>query len=283
LDLPPTHSPPTHWPVAFAEEFEELHLADRSDAATWATTYPWGARTNAGNRELQLYLDRGWRDRNGRPGASDPFSVEGGVLTITARQLPVEERGRHEGFRYVSGIITTYPSFAQTYGYFEMRARLPAGRGLWPAFWLLPVSQRWPPEIDVFETVGQRPEEVAMTLHSGAGGRHSQVQHTHRGIDTSAGFHTYGLAWTPATITWYLDGRRVAQAETPPDMHQPMYMLANLAVGGTMPGRPAAATPFPAEFRIDYVRAYRMPEPQGAAQGRQDSPDRTPAEGAGLP
>lgn len=255
--------PPADWPVAFIEEFDELRLGgpQRPGGVVWATTYPWGGRTNPPNRELQLYVDPGWRGRDGRPSGLDPFSVRDGVLTITARPVPPEDRGRHDGFAYASGMLTSYGSFSQTYGYFEMRARMPEGRGLWPAFWLLPVHRGWPPEIDVVEVLGHRPHDVWLTLHTGAGGRHQQIQRRITGPDTSAGFHTYGLRWTPATITWFLDGQAVAEVPTPADMHQPMYALANLAVGGTTPGTPDSSTRFPAEFRIDYIRVHRMPAP----------------------
>jgi Ca2+-binding RTX toxin-like protein len=74
--------------------------------------------------------------------------------------------------------------------------------------------------------------------------------------DTSAGFHTYGVDWEPDFITWYVDGQQVFQTATPADMNKPMYMIANLAVGGDWPGSPDGSTTFPATMQIDYIRAY---------------------------
>jgi hypothetical protein len=78
--------------------------------------------------------------------------------------------------------------------------------------------------------------------------------------DLSAAFHTYGVDWGPSTITWYFDGHPVYQASTPADMHSPMYMIVNLAVGGLWPRSPDATTRFPASFKVDYVRAYTARE-----------------------
>jgi hypothetical protein len=73
--------------------------------------------------------------------------------------------------------------------------------------------------------------------------------------DASAGFHTYAVDWEPNTITWYFDGNEVYQTATPADMHQPMYMLVDLAVGGPY-GNPTSSTQFPATLQVDYIRAY---------------------------
>jgi hypothetical protein len=152
--------------------------------------------------------------------------------------------------------LETAHSFSQTYGYFEMRAELPAGQGLWPAFWLLPANGTWPPELDVMEMLGNEPNRVYQTAHSGATGTHTMVSSSAVVSDTSAAFHTYGVDWEPDLITWYVDGQQVFQSATPADMNQPMYMIANLAVGGDWPGSPDGSTAFPATMQIDYIRAY---------------------------
>jgi len=142
-----------------------------------------------------------------------------------------------------------------------MRARMPGGRGLWPAFWLLPVDRSWPPEIDVLEILGNDPTTLHTNAHSKASGKHTDAPSVIRLPDTSAGFHSYAVDWEADEIRWYFDGVEVARVPTPPDMHKPMYMLVNLAVGGHWPGSPDASTSFPAVLAIDWIRAYRR-EPQ---------------------
>ena len=222
--------------------------------------------TETGNGEQEWYIQPGYP-----PTASvNPFSVSNGVLTITAQPTPASIAPYVNNYPYTSGSIDTYHEFSQTYGYFEMRAELPAGQGLWPSFWLLPENNSWPPELDVMEMMGSDPTTLATTVHSTVSGT-SKLSATH--YDTSAGtsvanmttgFHTYGVDWEPDTITWYFDGQEVFQAPTPADMRQPMYMIANLAVGGYWPGSPDASTQFPAQMQIDYMRAY---EPSGSGTG----------------
>jgi beta-glucanase (GH16 family) len=96
-----------------------------------------------------------------------------------------------------------------------------------------------------------------MAVHTAAG----RDAHFKAGVpDLSQGFHDYGMLWGRSTIIWYFDGAEVARAATPADLHQPMYLLINLAVGGTWPGYPDASTRFPAEFKVDHVRAYATPD-----------------------
>ena len=178
--------------------------------------------------------------------------MSGGHLDITADRAPQEIRDKIWNYPYTSGLITTQLSFAQLYGVFEIRARLPKGRGLWPAFWLLPKDLSWPPEIDIMESVGD-PSKVYFTLHSSAA--------KDPGLEVPIspdGFHTFAVSWDARTVAWFVDGREAKRLPTPPDMHKPMYMLANLALGGDWAGSPDASTPFPAKLSIDYIRAYRF-------------------------
>ena len=144
-----------------------------------------------------------------------------------------------------------------------MRAQLPAGQGLWPSFWLLPEDNSWPPELDAMEMLGNLPNTLVTTVHSQVSGaaQHSSTHYTTSAgtsvANMTTGFHTYGVDWEPDTITWYFDGQKVFQTATPADLNKPMYMIADLAVGGYWPGSPNAATQFPAQMQIDYIRAYQ--------------------------
>jgi beta-glucanase (GH16 family) len=92
---------------------------------------------------------------------------------------------------------------------------------------------------------------------------HTSVSSTVETPDLPEDFHVYAVKWTAEEITWYFDGRQVASAQTPADMHKPMYLLINLAVGGWAQS-PDASTLFPAEFRINWIRVFQAPQ-RGAA------------------
>ena len=256
---------------SFAETFDGTTL----DTDRWRTSYfgqrgvtaPVNQRTLPTNGERQLYFDPGFLNLG-----VQPFTVGNGVLTITARRmspgvlaatrqavatLPADQRnGPIARTLYQSGMITTHGTFSQTYGYFEMRARLPAGKGLWPAFWMLPEDNSWPPEIDIMEMLGDKPATVYMTVHSRVqpkSGKPIEV------AGPPGAFHRYGALWLPDRIDYYLDGVKTFTTATPADAHKPMHLLANLAVGGYWPGDPDAGTVLPARMEIDSIRAWRLP------------------------
>ncbi|KAA3441563.1 1,3-1,4-beta-glycanase [Mesorhizobium sp. SARCC-RB16n] len=240
--------------LSFSDDFNTLNLHN-AQGGTWDTNFPWGApngSTLSDNSELQWYINANYAPTS----SVHPFSVGNGVLTITAAQAPADIKPLIHNYDYTSGVLTTHDSFSQTYGYFEMRADLPENAGAWPAFWLLPEDGSWPPELDVVETRGQDPNSLIMTAHSNQTGTHTKVSSTVNTMDT-AGFHTYGVLWTPEKLVWTYDGVQVAEAATPSDMNKPMYMLVNLAVGG-FAGSPPDHLATPAEMKIDYIRAYTL-------------------------
>jgi beta-glucanase (GH16 family) len=236
--------------LAFSDEFNGLSLYEGS-SGTWKSTFYYGDRTLPGNGEEQYYVDPGYNNIG-----LDPYRTEAGHLTITAQRAPEALKTQLGGQDYISGMISSEQSFSMQYGYFEMRAQLPAGAGLWPAFWMLPVDGTGPAELDVMEVLGQNPKILYVTAHSNATGVKTEAQGRKLVADMSSGYHTFGVDWGPQVITWYFDGAAAMQIATPADMHGPMYMIANLAVGGYWPGSPDASTPFPAEMKIDYIRAY---------------------------
>ncbi|SEE13784.1 Glycosyl transferase family 2 [Rhizobiales bacterium GAS188] len=257
----------------FADEFSKFSwYAEGLENApigggTWRTNFGYagaqelGSRSLGSNGELQVYVDRGFRGTADKPLGIDPFRVANGALEIVADRAPPEVSPRIWNYQYTSGLITTERSFSQLYGVFEIRARMPKGRGLWPDFWLLPADHSWPPEIDVFEILAHDTTTLHTNAHSNAGGKHTDAPTVIRVPDTSADFHTYAVDWQADTIKWYFDDVEVARKPTPPDMHKQMYMLANFAVGGHWPGNPDASTQFPAILAIDWIRAYRRNAP----------------------
>lgn len=253
LDLPPD-LPPVH--LTFEDRF---HVFDHA-AGPWRTRFKWdgiGAFTLPDNGELQLYVDPAFTGAGSEPLGLDPFRVEDGALVISASPAPAELTDQLWGYRYLSGMLSTLDSHAQTYGYFEVRARMPEGQGFWVSLWLLPVRPTWPPEVDIAEVLGHAPTELYLNLHStipDAGPPFVPLP----APDLTAGFHSYSVAWRPDTITWYLDGERLQTWPTPADMHEPMHLLATLAVGGHWTGPPDATTPWPGELAIEHVRIFQF-------------------------
>ncbi|UVF18388.1 family 16 glycosylhydrolase [Microvirga terrae] len=239
--------------LLFSDEFNTNLSLLNGSSGTWKTTYYWGDRTLGGNKEQQFYVDPTYKSLG-----LNPFSVADGALTITAQRASPEVQAQISNLPYTSGVITSEQSFSMQYGYFEMRAELPAGQGLWPAFWMLPINGDWPPELDIMEVLGNDPTMLYTTVHTKETGSHKSVGLGSGVADTSSGYHSYGVKWTAEKITWYFDGVKVFESATPADLHQPMYMIANLAVGGWA-GSPGADSIFPAEMKIDYIRAYQLP------------------------
>ncbi|MGD1880474.1 MAG: family 16 glycosylhydrolase [Kiloniellaceae bacterium] len=240
------------WTLTFADDFDSLDLWDGGNG-TWDSNFWWGDPSGVS----QIGQDQWYIDTDYAPTAAvNPFSVADGVLTITAAPADAAIQPLIGGYDYTSGLLTTYPTFAQTYGYFEIRADMPEDHGAWPAFWLLPADGAWPPELDVIEKIGQTPNELILTAHSNQTGAHVIDGH-HADVSDSAGFHRFGVLWGPEEIAWTYDGVVVATTDTPADMHGDMYMIVNLALGG-IAGTPGADLADGAEMQIDYIRAYAL-------------------------
>ncbi|MGO4705710.1 family 16 glycosylhydrolase [Microvirga sp. 2MCAF38] len=248
--------------LTFNEDFNSFSYWNGS-SGIWDTGYPWTAAnggTNESNNEQQWYINANYSATQGL----GTYKINNGAMNITAAPTPTSIKPFVNGYNYTSGMITTNHSFSQTYGYFEMRAQLPAGQGLWPAFWLLRTDYSWPPEIDIMEVIGSQPNVLNTTVHYG----NNQSMGTEINVSgMTTGFHTYGVDWQKDTITWYFDGQKVFQTATPAGMDKPMYMLANLAVGGDWPGSPNGSTSFPATMQIDYIRAYSAAAGGGTGTG----------------
>ncbi|MGZ3277019.1 MAG: family 16 glycosylhydrolase [Caulobacteraceae bacterium] len=249
--------------ATFDDEFNSLSLFNGT-SGTWTPHYWYGgqgAYTLSGNGELQLYTAPGFTGSGTTDLGLNPFSVSNGVLDIHAQTVTAAQSAAMWNYQYSSGVITTKDTFAQTYGYFEMRAELPTDvTGAWPAFWLVPADGSWPPELDVMETLTGSSSIDYTTVHSEAAGYHTSVGSANL-VTNVGGFHTYGVLWTPTELTWYLDGQAVFHTATPADMNKPMYMIANLAIGGWA-GTPDFTS---ADMKVDYIRAYGLADGSSAS------------------
>lgn len=240
------------WRLVFFDEFDGMDLAEER----WVRCYWWAQEscTNRGNKELQLY----------QPGG---VSLTQGALRLRAdHDALVGPKGRF--YPYSSGMVTTAQLYSEKgqplrfsfrYGYAEIRAKLPRGKGLWPAFWLLPESLKSRPEVDVMEMLGDSPSLLRMHMHvlDGEGKERSYGETLSVG-DMTGGWHRFGLLWEKNRLVWYFDGQeqwRVDDPELIPS--ERLYLLLTLAVGGEWPGFPDANTKFPADFLIDYVRVWQ--------------------------
>jgi len=210
-----------------------------------------------GNEELQYYR-------------AENATVADGFLTITAREERIEESN------YTSARLRTRHRGDWTYGRFEIRARMPIGQGMWPAFWMLPPDSRYGSwaasgEIDIVEYLGQEPDTIHGTIHHGGewpGNTKTGAHFTLPEGDFHSEFHTFAVEWEPEELRWYVNGQLYqtldewwsSKGAYPAPFDQRFHLLLNLAVGGRWPGNPDAGTRFPQEFVIDYVRVYQRVE-----------------------
>jgi beta-glucanase (GH16 family) len=183
-----------------------------------------------------------------------------GGLVITAKKGGSGHTCWYGPCKYTSADIST--SFAQEYGRFEARIKLPNGRGLWPGFWMVPLGTKanpvLPGEIDIIEVNNQNPDEVSGYAHDGPIFNHKAEKLL--ASPPSSQFHVYGVDWTPRGITWTLDGKPYGHINAYKNwpFDRPFIMWLTLAVGGTWPGSPTADTVFPAKMQVSWVRVYKM-------------------------
>ncbi|EFM12238.1 Glucan endo-1,3-beta-D-glucosidase [Paenibacillus curdlanolyticus YK9] len=246
---------PGAWKLVWNDEFNGA-------AGTGVDTSKWTYETGGGgfgNGELQYYTDR----TNNVYLEQDPADANNRFLVIKALQ---ESYGNQN---YTSGRIKTQNKYSFKYGKFEMKAKLPQGQGIWPAFWMLGddlPTAGWPNsgEIDIMEFVGHTPTNVYGTIHGPgySGGTSLGTSYTYPAGFSNA-FHTYAIEWEPNVIRWYFDGQ-LYQTRTIEDLagrtwpfDHNFFLLLNLAVGGAWPGSPDASTVFPQKYTVDYVRVYQ--------------------------
>jgi beta-glucanase (GH16 family) len=172
----------------------------------------------------------------------------------------------YAGQHYSSARLVTEGKAEWTYGFFEIRAKLPCNRGGWPAIWL--VGPSWPAggEIDIMEQLGFDPTTIYGTLHS----PHSETDHAHTGDKTTVpdactAFHNYQAEWTPAAITLLVDDKPYYRFDKPAGataaiwpFDGPEFLILNGAMGGGWAGQKGIDdNALPARMEVDYVRVYQ--------------------------
>ncbi len=211
------------------------------------------------NNELQYYSDS----------AENAF-IEDGNLVLQAIKLEEPYIGRD----YTSARMNTIAKANFLYGRFEMRAKLPEGQGIWPAFWMLPAQGKygnWPSggEIDIMELLGHEPNKVHASLHwkNEDGHEFTSSEYVLPEGDFASDFHTFAVEWEETEIRWYVDDVLYKTATVwehnrnpyPAPFDQEFILILNVAVGGQWPGAPDETTIFPQQMIVDYVRVYEMP------------------------
>ncbi len=240
---------PAGYRMVFSDEF----AAPQLDTTKWITTMHFAGV--AGER----FHNRSYLNYN----LDENILFDNGVLQLRADRQTVEGTSPAGVYQYTGALVSTEQKFAFKYGYIEMRAKYPGGRGVWPVFWLMPADAKaWPPEFDIAEYYAG-----SSIMHNGlCHGTVKDPKWDSTGIPDSKaelGFHTYALEWSPGRAVWSQDGviRKVIEAAYVPD--GPMYIILNNGVSSHIgpSGLPNDQTVFPNFFEIDYVRVYQTGTP----------------------
>lgn len=215
------------------------------------------------NNELQEYVE-----------SSDYVYVKDGQLVIQ----PVKKVDQNGKVSYISGRINTLHKHGFQYGWFEARIKVPKGKGLLPAFWMMPVEEefygQWPKcgEIDIMEVLGHKTDCQYATIHYGEPHEQQQGSYTLINGDFAEEYHVFACRWERDALYFYVDGKEFhvvnkwftkkegeEKRSYPAPFDQPFYIILNVAVGGIWPGDPDETTSFDeaAAMKVDYVRVYK--------------------------
>jgi len=254
----PQPAPASAWTLVWSDEFNGPD-GSAPDPSKW--TYDLGGK-GWGNSELECYTNR-----------LQNAQIQGGNLVITAQQESTAFACSDGSTNnYTSARLKTQGLFTQAYGRFEASIKIPAGQGMWPAFWMLGdniTTTGWPAcgEIDIMENIGKEPGTVHGSLHGPSPtGRTSDATAPFRlpaGQAFANDFHLYAVEWERGVVRFYVGTNLYAtftQSQWPARgtwaFDHPFFILLNVAVGGSWPGSPDNTTQFPQQMLVDYVRVY---------------------------
>lgn len=253
--------------LVFLFVISPIHKNGKPDHLVWADEFvgtainlnKWNIQTGDGcdislcgwgNNELEYYT-----------GDPENISVRDGKLFITARKTT------EENHPYTSARINTRYKGDWKYGRIEARIRLPEGKGIWPAFWMLPTDWNyggWPNsgETDIMEMVGDKPSTVHGTIHTGPPHKSYGADFILKTEKFSNSFHVFAIEWNKEGMQWFVDNIKYhsvkSEAVKPwAPFNKRFHVLLNLAVGGNWPGKPDSTTVFPQTLVVDYVRVYQ--------------------------
>jgi beta-glucanase (GH16 family) len=255
-------APTTTWVQVWSDEFDGAAGA-RIDSTKWSYETGDGCKEGIcgwGNSEKETYTD-----------ASENVALNGqGQLMIVARRAPAGLTCSYGPCRYTSGRITTRGKMLAAPGRVEARIKLPAGQGLWPAFWMLGRTSpavRWPDcgELDIMENKGSQPSTTSSAVHGPGYSGQTPFAHANNLASgaLSDDFHTFAVEWSSLAVQFFVDGnvhykitREAIERYGKSILDQPFFVMLNLAVGGHFDGDPLSDAIFPATMLVDYVRVY---------------------------
>jgi beta-glucanase (GH16 family) len=249
-DGAPVDPPPAGWKLVWSDEFTGTN-GTAPDSAAWRHDV---SGDGFGNNQLEFDTDR-----------TENAALDGqGNLAITAR------REQFQGNAYTSARINTSGKFLHGYGRFEAKIRVPTGKGVWPAFWVLGENigdVGWPQcgELDIMEHNGSVPGEIRGSAHGPgySGGANVGKPYSVPGGNLDRDFHVYGIEWDPEKVVWFVDDVKYLTV-TPADLpggtqwvyDHDFFVILNVAIGGGFVEPPDDSTPLPQSMLVDYVRVY---------------------------
>ena len=243
----------------FSEVWMDDFSGDKIDETKWTIETGNGCPNlcGFGNNEAQYYTDE-----------QSNIRIEDGMLIIEAHKTNDPQRP------FTSGKLITKHKADWRYGKIEMKAKLPKGKGTWPAFWMLPTfkdgSMKWPldGEIDIMEHVGFNQGMIYGTIHTQKynGSIGTQKSDSLFIRDAHSSFHVYGIEWSPSEISWYIDDQKYLTLKKNDDDYtgwpfdeNEYHLILNLAVGGNWGGRMGIDEGiWPQQYVIDYVKYYKL-------------------------
>jgi len=248
-----TYDPGLDWNLAWSDEFD----SDTINPNNWNFQVEKAGRFN---KEWQRYTN-----------SSENAYIENGCLVLKA----IHEGKKHGLNQYTSARLNTAHKFNFTYGKLAARIKLPYGKGIWPAFWMLGSSidenggdTLWPfcGEIDILELYGTTDDAVieANVHYADKSDKHAMMGAVSYKLETGKfadDFHVFELEWDAEKFVWYVDGVQFASMLISDKefsaLHEDFFLLLNIAVGGTFAGRPDSSTPFPQFMYVDWIRHYK--------------------------
>jgi beta-glucanase (GH16 family) len=229
------------WVLTFHDEFN----AGKLDGTKWATLPYHGSRYHPDNKFIY------WGENNIEfTQNSIKLIARKEITKIDSIELP-----------YTIGWIENMWVMDQLYGYFEIRCKMPEGKGMWPAFWLVS-RHSWPPEVDIFEIyTSKNPRILESNIHYLVDGRHLSKMKKTKIPDPREDFHIYGFEWQPELMIWYFDYQPIRRQVIKPEwFNHPMHIAINTMIDVRRASN-IAETTLPNYFEVDYVRAYKKIHP----------------------
>ena len=237
------HFPPTGFSLVLEETFESVELNREL----------WETKLKVFGREGDRYHNSSYLNYL----IDEDVLIEAGSLRLRAARSTIHGDDPVGTYEYTAGMVSSHDRFAFTYGYVEIRARFPGGKGAWPCFWLMPQNHQWPPEFDIAEYYGAK-----KLMHLGlCHGSFPEVNWASGGnldVDFEGAWNTFGLLWLPGKAKWIQNGVVKHESEGTHVPSIPMYVILSNGVSSRFgpSGAPAPETVFPNFFEIDYLRVW---------------------------